>query len=104
MLGPAYRWSDSEDMSVLFLRYGSVATVKRRGPGPVEVEINWWGNKVRGTDGSLRMGRRGVERWIAARGGPHQKRKPYVPSPELQRRKKIEDEAYRMLIGRPKPR
>jgi len=51
MLGSAFKWSDSEDMFVLFLRYGSVATVKRRGPGPVEIEINWQGHKVRGPEG-----------------------------------------------------
>ena len=37
---------------------------------PVEIEIGWGNSKVRGTDGSLRMRRRGVERWIAARDGP----------------------------------
>lgn len=101
MLGPAFKWSDSEDMCVLFLRYGSVATVKRRAPGLVEIEISWGNTKVRGTDGSLRMGRRGVERWIKARGGPHEKRKPYQPSAEFLRRKASEAAAYRFLLGRP---
>ena len=99
MLGPAFKWSDSEDMCVLFLRYGSVATVKRRGSGPVEIEIAWGGHKVRGTDGSLRLGRRGVERWIAARGGPQEKRWPYQPSAELLRRKEVEAAACRILLG-----
>jgi len=90
MLGPAFKWNDSDDMSVLFLRYGSVATIKRR-DGWVEVEINWAGRKVRGSDGSIRLARRGVERWIAARGGPHEKRRPHEPSAEMMRKRAAED-------------
>lgn len=98
MLGPAFRWNDSDDMSVLFLRYGSVATIKRR-EGRVEVEINWAGRKVRGTDGSIRLARRGVERWIAARGGSHEKRRPYEPSAEV-RRKWVAEESLAALVRR----
>jgi len=97
MLGPAFRWNDSDDMSVLFLRYGAVATIKRR-DGRVEVEINWGGRKVRGSDGSIRMARRGVERWIEARGGPREKRRPYEPSPEMRRKQETTDRAARLLL------
>ena len=84
MLGDAYRWIDSKNGSLLHLRYGCVAAVKLR-DGKVQVWINVTGKEVTGTAGSIAMGKRHVERWIAARGGKYQKRKPFVPSPAVQR-------------------
>jgi hypothetical protein len=88
MLGEAYRWIDSKEGSFLQLRYGCVAAVKLR-DGKIQVWINVAGKEVTGTAGSVAMGKRHVERWIAARGGRHEKRKPFAPSPEVQRRRQM---------------
>lgn len=63
MLPPAYRWADTDTGSVLYLRYGAVATVaadgrvKLLGARPIESQA-----------ASRAQGKRFVERWIAANG------------------------------------
>ncbi|WP_202841998.1 hypothetical protein [Luteimonas saliphila] len=61
----SFRWSDSDTGSVLFLRYGAVASVT------VDGHVTLLGGKrVEGPAASLAQGKRFVERWIAANGPP----------------------------------
>lgn len=82
--------------------YGTVAYVQPDRAG-FRVVIYWRGREIRGPAASLAQGRRHIERWLGARGGRHEKRKPYVPSPELRRQNEAVDRAARMLL-RPLPR
>jgi hypothetical protein len=65
MLPPAFRWSDTEDWSVLFLRYGAVAKVCADGTVTFSAGIPAGARAA-----SRAQGKRFVERWIAANGVP----------------------------------
>lgn len=97
MLGRAYRWIESKTGWYLQYHYGTAAYVRPEGEGFVAV-IHWQGKELRGRAASLAQGRRHIERWISARGGRYEKRRPYVPSPELRRQNEADDRAARMLL------
>lgn len=65
MLPPAFRWSDSDNGSVLFVRYGAVAKVSADGV------VAFIEGVPKGAKAASReQGKRFVERWIAANGVP----------------------------------
>ena len=101
MLGGSYHWIDSDTGSYLQFNYGTAAYVQ---PDPdrglYKVVIHWRGREIRGRAGSIAQGKRHIERWISARGGRHEKRKPYVPSAELRRRWAAEEALLALLRRR----
>jgi hypothetical protein len=91
----AYHWIDTGWH--LQLNYGTTAYVKPDPGGLFQVVIHWNGREIRGRAASLAQGRRHIERWISARGGKYEKRRPYEPSAQL-RRKWAAEEALVALV------
>lgn len=66
-LPDSFRWADASDGgSNLYLRYGSVASIKADGT----MKLNYWQKEFHAKAASVAQAKRFIERWISAQTSP----------------------------------